>query len=82
MPFRLNDYECPQGHVTEHFIHTDNMADPVLCPACSEVSVKLIGAPTIDPRLGLDPDGFPTMGAKWAAKRYQRAAIEAKQNGA
>jgi len=48
------------------------------CPNCSEESKRLISTPRLDPRMGLDPEGNPSMGDKWAKIRKQRAQIEKK----
>ena len=48
------------------------------CPECGSPSNRLISAPRLDPRMGLDPEGNPTMADKWAKVREQRAKIEKK----
>lgn len=73
----LFDFECFScSKVFEELIRTDNH-DPVACTWCGSTSTKrMISAPRIDPRLGLDPDGFPTMGDKWARKHKLKPNVE------
>lgn len=70
----LFDFSCDDcAHVFEELIYTDN-PESVNCPWCGSGSTRrLLSAPRIDPRLGLDPDGFPTMGDKWAKKHRLKA---------
>ena len=49
------------------------------CPQCGGAGKRLISAPRIDPRLGVDAKAFPTMGDKWAKVRRQRKVIEEKR---
>lgn len=78
MPLILNDYECQEcGHVFEELADRDAR---IPCPVCNAPSKRLIAAPRIDPRLGLDPEGFPTMADKWARVRRQRAKIESSRD--
>lgn len=48
------------------------------CPNCSGIGKRLVSAPRLDPKMGLDPEGNPTMGDRWAKIRKQRALIEKK----
>ena len=77
----LYDFECPSESCANKFEEFADWSNPVPvnCPLCGEPSKRLISAPRIDPRLGLDPTGFPTMGDKWAKVRRQRVQIENKQ---
>jgi putative FmdB family regulatory protein len=78
MGWRLFDFECNACKaVFEELVHTDT-PETAKCKCGSSETTRLIGAPRIDPRLGLDPD-FATMSDKWAKTRYQRAKIERKQ---
>ncbi len=65
----LFDYECLDcSNKFEELIYTDR-PDTTTCPECkSDYVTRLISAPRIDPKLGTDPEGFPTMGDKWAKK--------------
>jgi putative FmdB family regulatory protein len=75
----LFDHECPEcGHQFEEFVNTGS-PETVNCPECTAPATKLITGTTIDPRLGVDADRFPTMGDKWARVREQRQKIEAKK---
>jgi putative FmdB family regulatory protein len=47
------------------------------CPECGGQAKRLISAPRIDPRMGVDTD-FGTMGDRWAKKMEQKA-MEAKK---
>ena len=48
------------------------------CPECGHESKRLISAPRLDPKMGLDPDN-PTMYDKWARTRTQKAKLDAKR---
>lgn len=51
-----------------------------MCPACKSLSTKrLIGSFTIDPKLGLDAESFPSMGAKWEKLRVERRRAESRR---
>lgn len=73
----LDDFECPTGHVFEELADRRD-ANPV-CPTCNATTTRLIGAPRMDPRLGVHADAFSTMGDKWARIRRQRKQIELKK---
>jgi putative FmdB family regulatory protein len=77
----LFDFRCNLCTNTfEELVYRDS-PEPVKCPSCGEFdTVRQIGSFTIDPRLGLDPDGFPTMGDKWAKKREQRYRLETRRS--
>jgi putative FmdB family regulatory protein len=83
MPLLLSDYECKGcGHEFEELADRDN-PNSVKCPLCGQFNpTRLITGTRIDPRLGLDPTGFPTMGDKWARTHRQAAQIERKRNRA
>jgi putative FmdB family regulatory protein len=74
---RLYDFLCKGcGETFEDLIDPVDGEKPV-CGYCGSTdATRLISAARIDPRLGLDPDAFPTMGDKWARIRRQRAKIE------
>ena len=77
----LFDHQCRQcGFVFEEFADSEDQYGPD-CPECKATDAKrLIGAPRLDPKLGLDPTGFPPLGDKWARIRRQRQQIERKRN--
>lgn len=77
----LFDFECSDcTHKFEELVNRDS-PEPVKCPSCDQFNTKrLIGSFTIDPRLGLDPVSFPTMGDKWAKKREQRYRVESRRD--
>jgi putative FmdB family regulatory protein len=74
----LFDFECQ--HCTYVF---DDMVKPNIheapCPKCGHNATRLVSTPRIDPRLGLDAAGFPTMGDRWAKVREQRKAVEERR---
>lgn len=78
---RLFDHECRLcGLVFEELVEPEAPKGPP-CPKCDAVDAKrLITGTRIDPRLGIDPSGFPTMGDKWAKIRRQRQQIERKRD--
>lgn len=59
MTFRLYDFKCPNGHVTEELV-PKNIKD-IMCPECSKDAHRII-SPT---KFSLDPLSFPTAGDKW-----------------
>lgn len=76
----LFDFECSFcGHEFEELAERDS-PDQVKCPLCASSKTKrLISAPNIDPRLGVQSGVFTTMADKWEKKQRQRMAIEAKR---
>ena len=73
----LFDFRCKLcGYRFEDLVKSDTFSLP--CPECGGDGTRLISAPRLDPRMGLDPEGNPTMGDKWAKTREQRARIEKK----
>lgn len=73
--FTLYDFRCTSCNtVFEDMVKPSEYSAP--CPDCGEAGKRLISAPRLDPRMGLDPVGNPTMGDKWAKVREQRARIE------
>lgn len=73
---RLFDYECAYcGNEFEEFFEPS-----VECPHCGySPCTKLITGTRIDPKLGVDPGSFTTLGDKWARVREQKQKIEAKR---
>lgn len=79
---RTYDYECKDarcGTTFEELVRYED-ADKQRCPVCNGPTRRLIGAPRIDPKLGLDAASWPTMGDKWARIRRQRKQIESKRD--
>ena len=76
----LFDYRCTTcTEIFEELVDRDS-PEPVKCPLCGQFNTtRLIGTFTIDPRLGLDPTSFPSMGDKWARKREQRQRVETRR---
>lgn len=71
----LYDFRCTKcAHKFDGLVNSDVMSLP--CPECTADSNRLISTPRFDPRMGLDPEGNPTMADKWAKTRNQRARIE------
>jgi len=75
---RLFDFQCLEPDCSEQFEELAKYEETgdVKCPSCNGPTRRLIGSFTIDPKLGLDPASYPTMGDKWARIRRQRAKIE------
>lgn len=71
----LYDWRCT-GCQTKFEDMAKSDVKQIPCPECGEVANRLIACPRLDPRMGLDPEGNPTMGDKWAKVREQRARIE------
>lgn len=80
MPLMMFDYQCDVCfNEFEELVDRDNPGT-VKCPVCdSSKTRRLVTGTRIDPRLGVDPDSFPTMGDKWARKQRQRKATEMKR---
>jgi putative FmdB family regulatory protein len=79
---RMYDFECTShscGHTFEELVKYED-ADKLPCPLCNNPTRRLIGAPMIDPKLGLDAANWPTMGDKWARIRRQRKQIESRRS--
>ena len=73
----LYDFRCQHcEHRFDDLVHSNVYETP--CPKCNHNATRLISTPRLDPRMGLDPVGNPTMGARWARIRKQRAQIEKK----
>ena len=72
----LYEWRCKScNHKFDRFAKMTETATD--CPECGRLAKRLISAPTIDPRLGVDPT-FGTLGDKWAKKMENRAK-EAKR---
>lgn len=78
MKLILFDFRCQQcSSVFDDLVKPDVFEAP--CPECGGNGTRLVSKPRIDPRMGLDPDGFPTMGDKWAQVRAQRKKVEERR---
>ena len=77
----LYDFACEGPGCLNQFEEFADWANPVPvnCPLCGNSSKRLIGGARIDPKLGLDREGFPTMADKWERTRRQRLQIETKE---
>jgi putative FmdB family regulatory protein len=74
----LYEWRCNDAKCNTKFDAMAPMSQVVgQCPTCGGTAKRLISAPTIDPRLGVDPD-FGTLGDKWA-KKMERKAKDAKK---
>lgn len=72
------DFRCQQcTAVFDDMVKPDVYEAP--CPSCGATGVRLVSMPRIDPRLGTDPDGFPTMADKWAKTHEQRKRVEERR---
>jgi hypothetical protein len=49
------------------------------CPECGGMGNRIISMGRIDPKLGVDPDSFGTLGDKWARTREQHHKIMKKR---
>jgi len=67
----LFDFRCPGCGVFEGFVKPDVRETP--CPNCSTASTRLISAPRLDPKMGLDPDN-PTAYDRWERVNKQKVA--------
>lgn len=79
----LYDHTCPNcGAVFEAFRQSSDSQEKVECTVChtTDFALKHIGTPRIDPRLGTDASGFPSMGAKWVKRRKQHQRMEERRN--
>lgn len=65
MPFY--DYKCEDGHVYEEMHSPSTYDECGPCPQCGKTGARVVlVAAHLDYRMGVDPDGFPTMADKWA----------------
>ena len=74
--FIFFEFRCDCGTKFSDLVKPDVMT--AQCPDCGFTARRILSAPTIDPRLGADPD-FPTMADQWAKVRYQQKRIEDKK---
>lgn len=73
----LFDFECPQGHVFEELVPSEDHH----CPCnCGQMAVRMISGTRLDWRnMGVDPD-FSTCADKWAKMQEQKSRIEQGYN--
>ena len=78
----LFDHQCPNcGAVFEALRQSSDSQEKVECTVChtTDFATKLLSAPRLDPKLGVDAIGFPTMGDKWTRRRQQHQRIEERR---
>lgn len=69
------DFRCTScEHKFDDLVKSDIHSIP--CVKCGSEAKRLIATPRFDPRMGLDPEGNPSAGAKWAKIRKDRAKQE------
>lgn len=76
----MYDYRCPSCGA--EFEYTNKVAERknAPCPECEQTAEMIIvAAPTLDPRMGVDPD-FPGMAAKWDKKQRLKATGKMKDH--
>lgn len=74
--FIIFDFRCTTcDHRFEQMVKPDVHDFP--CEKCGSQSKRLISAPRIDPRLGINPD-FPGAYGKWEKTQRQKRQIEKK----
>ena len=75
----IYEYQCPQGHVTEHVSKYEQRTTSLQCIHCGLEAKYKISAPHIDYyHMGVDPN-FGTASDKWADMHTQKLAVERKQ---
>lgn len=73
----LYDFRCTRCKAKfDTMVKSDVHETP--CVECGALSKRLVSTPRFDPRMGLDPEGNPTMGDRWAKIRKDRAKAEKK----
>ena len=67
----LFEFQCNKcNHKFEKMIPSDQRV--ATCPECNESAYRLVSAPMLDPRMGVDLS-MPTMADKWARKHEEMA---------
>jgi len=69
---KIYDVKCPTGHVNEVWL--DNDEGETLCPQCTEVATKQIGAVACS--LDVVSGDFPGATDKWLKSRDKKIARE------
>lgn len=67
------DFRCDDCGTFERMVKPSVRAVP--CPKCGGTAWRLVPAPALSPKMGLDPN-FPTAYAKWGDTRNKRAIID------
>lgn len=74
----IYDFSCNKcGYDFEKLVDSDQRVAP--CPECGATGYRLIPAPTIDWKMGVNPDSKGSR--KWERMHEQAAKREAKRNG-
>lgn len=78
MARRIFEHRCQScGILSEHLVEFEEVNQE--CPACGDNAVRVVSAPKLDYlHMGIDKDGLPTAGDKWA-KMHRAAAGHGKQ---
>ena len=73
------EFECPCcNKIHEVLVHSD--VRKRTCPHCqSPDAERIISAPRLSMRMGLDATGNPSMGAKWARMHERAKHIDEKR---
>lgn len=67
----LFEFQCNGcSYEFEKMIHSDQRV--TTCPKCNRPAYRLVSAPTLDPRMGVDLS-MTTMADKWARKHEEMA---------
>lgn len=67
---RVFDFQCENGHVTEHFVNSDTF---IIACHCGEVAHRVVSTPNF--KLDGITGNFPTAADKWARDHKQAAAV-------
>jgi len=81
MSLVLFDHRCGRcSKIFEELVQRDTPS-VVTCPHCQYLghAERLLSAPRLDTRLGVDPISFPTLGDKWERNRKQHQRIEERR---
>ena len=75
------EYECIKcGERTDQFITSNPRPVYTVCK-CGSQAFYRVSAPRFSLKMGLDPNGSPTMAAKWEKAHREKLKQEAKQEG-
>ncbi len=74
----LLDFECDEGHVTEHFINSDTSSTP--CPVCGSPSHRVfLTPPHLDwTGLAMGENAGPEFVDRWAKRREKETKRQEK----
>lgn len=74
--FMLFDFRCNEClHVFDDMVKPD--VKETLCSRCPGTATRMISAPRLDPKMGLDPD-FPKSYGQWEKRKKNHRAVEKK----